>query len=33
MPLAAGDGAAISGEKAVRIRAKSESDALLFDLA
>jgi len=31
--LAAGDGAAISGEKAVRIRAKSESDALLFDLA
>jgi len=33
MPLAAGDGAAISGEKAVRIWAKAESDALLFDLA
>ncbi len=33
MPLAAGDGAAISSEKAVRIRAKSGSDALLFDLA
>ena len=32
-PLAAGDGAAISGEKAVRIRAKAASDALLFDLA
>lgn len=33
IPLAAGDGAAISGEKAVRIRAKADSDALLFDLA
>ena len=32
-PLAAGDGAAISGEKAVRIRSTSGADALLFDLA
>jgi len=33
MPLAAGDGAAISGEKAVRIRSAGGADALLFDLA
>ncbi|HZN62543.1 MAG TPA: pirin family protein [Planctomycetota bacterium] len=33
MPLAAGDGAAISGEKSVRMRAKAGADALLFDLA
>ena len=33
MPLAAGDGAAISGEKTVKIRAKDRADALLFDLA
>jgi redox-sensitive bicupin YhaK (pirin superfamily) len=32
-PLAAGDGAAISGEKSVRMRAKAGADALLFDLA
>ncbi|HKS16248.1 MAG TPA: pirin family protein [Planctomycetota bacterium] len=33
IPLAEGDGAAISGEKAVRIRSASGADALLFDLA
>ena len=32
-PLAAGDGAAISGESAVRLEAKDESEALVFDLA
>ena len=31
--LEAGDGAAVSGEKSVRLRATSEADALLFDLA
>jgi len=33
IPLAEGDGAAISGEKAVRIRSAGGADALLFDLA
>ena len=32
-PLAAGDGAAISGEPAVRLAAQDESEALVFDLA
>ncbi len=32
-PLAAGDGAALSDERAVEVRAETESELLLFDLA